>query len=95
MLHPAETANLQQTIDRTRAAIGTLLSVEQELRLIKKGMAPTAERARVEQILRLTRETVAGLERKLPILGQAHAQSRPDPSPGSDGSDAKQKPGSS
>lgn len=78
MLHPAEIANLQQTIDRTHAAIGTLASMEQELRLIKKGMAPGAEKTRVEQMLRLSRETISGLQRKLPMLDHARSSSGPD-----------------
>ncbi len=68
MLHEKEKANLEQTLERTRAAMGAFWCMEGELRTIRRGMAPGAERSRVEEMLRLTRETVAGLERKLLVV---------------------------
>jgi hypothetical protein len=68
MLHEQEKANVQQALDRTRAAIGALSQMAGELRVIRKGMAPTVERDRVAEMLRLNEETVAALERKLALL---------------------------
>lgn len=68
MLHDIEKANLQRTLERTRAAIGVLSDFASVLRLIRKGMAPTAERLRVEAMMRLNRDTLDALERKLGIV---------------------------
>ncbi len=68
VLHPSEKTDPAETLSRTRAAIGTLGVIETELRLIRKGMAPTPEKIRLEHMIRLGREAVSALERKLPLL---------------------------
>jgi len=70
MLHAMEKANLRQTLARTRAAIDVFADFEGVLRSIRKGMAPTADKVRVEEMLRLNRQTLQGLERKLVVLEQ-------------------------
>ena len=68
MLHDTEKANLPQTLERTRAAIGVFADLEGVLRSIRKGMAPTSEKVRVEEMMRLNRQTLEALERKLAIV---------------------------
>ncbi len=71
MLHESEKANLQQTLERTRAAIGVFAAYEGELRLIRKGMAASAIRERIGEMVRLNRDTLAALQRKLTLVERA------------------------
>ena len=73
MLHETEKANLQQTLERTRAALGVFVDFEGVLHCIRKGMAPTTEKHLVEEMMRLNRNMVAALERKLALIEREFA----------------------
>lgn len=81
MLHEDEKANLKRTLERTRAAIGAFWCMESELRTIRRGMSPGAEKSRVDEMIRLTRETIAALERKLQALQRERPRSLPSSPP--------------
>lgn len=73
MLHDTEKLNLPRTLERTRAAIGVLADFGGVLHSIRKGMPHSAERLRIEEMIRMNRETLAALERKLTAIEVALA----------------------
>lgn len=58
-------AALQQIIHRSNAAISSFARIESELRSIRKGLMPTDDKTRLDNMIRLNRETLAAMEKRL------------------------------
>lgn len=68
MLHETDKLNLPRALERTRAAVGVLADFGGVLHSIRKGMPKSTERLRIEEMIRMNRETLAALERKLTAI---------------------------